>query len=76
MLANLKKGLSKEDIKCRCYFNTATFLGAPSAWKNLKAKKWFNKKCFFIMYHSPLPAHLHIVTIDGGYPTFTSKKLY
>jgi hypothetical protein len=19
------------------------------------------------MYHSPLPAHLHIVTIDGGY---------
>jgi hypothetical protein len=31
MIANLKKVLSIEDIKCRrFYFTTATFLGAPN----------------------------------------------
>jgi hypothetical protein len=50
MLANFKKVLCKEDIKCRrFYFKTNTFLGAPSAWKSLIAKKFFNKKCLFIM---------------------------
>jgi hypothetical protein len=48
----LKKNLSKEDIKChRFYFTTATFIGAPSSWKSLIAKKFFNKKCLF--YHVP-----------------------
>jgi hypothetical protein len=33
------------------YFTTDTFLGAPSSWKSLIAKKFFNKKCLF--YHVP-----------------------
>jgi hypothetical protein len=50
------------------YFTTAIFLGAPSAWKSLIAKNFFlTKNVYFFKYHSPLPAHLHIVTIDGGY---------
>jgi hypothetical protein len=32
-------------------FTTATFLGAPSAWKSLIAKNLFNEKCLF--YHVP-----------------------
>jgi hypothetical protein len=30
------------------YFTTAIFLGAPSAWKSLIAKKIVNKKCLFL----------------------------
>jgi hypothetical protein len=48
------------------YFTTAIFLGAPSAWKSLIAKSFLTKNVYFFMYHSPLPAHFHIVTIDGG----------
>jgi hypothetical protein len=36
------------------YFTTAIFLGAPSAWKSLIAKKFFNKKCLF--FHAPQSA--------------------
>jgi hypothetical protein len=51
------------------YFTTAIFLGAPSTWESLIAKNFLTKNVYFFMYHSPPPAHLHIVTIDGGYYT-------
>jgi hypothetical protein len=51
MLANLKKVLSKEDIKCRRFILLKIFV---------------TKNVYFFMYHRPLPAHFHIVTIDGG----------
>jgi hypothetical protein len=72
----MKKVLSKEDIKC-CRFKLLQllFLVLPVHGKALQLKKILTKNVYFIMYHSPLPAHLHIITIDGGYWTGRATNL-